>query len=404
MKKTIKIIIILLIIYTITLITLYFYDIKEKSIVIKINNIKMNYSSEVIKETKIIPLILDIKKTTKIKTIKEQNITDQETFNLSLNTKINNIKIIKDNKQIYNDKLINDLSKYINEDGIYKIEIKRKVKINKFITKNIKYVFILNIDIPLVFNISKNEIKQGYYLYINVSNISKSDNISINFNEEELICYKEFNTCSSYISIPITLKQGEYKINIKNNDELVKEYNINVLEENFEKQTLTIDQNQIDTKRNDEALIEFRQIVLASRNNPVLDKMWGDNFLMPIIGKITTEFGIYRYTNNNINPTRHYGIDISASKGTNIQAFSNGKIKIARLTIMAGNMIIIDHGVGLYTHYLHLDTINVNEGDIVKQGDIIGTVGSTGFSTGAHLDFAVLFNQTYTNPWQFINR
>lgn len=62
--------------------------------------------------------------------------------------------------------------------------------------------------------------------------------------------------------------------------------------------------------------------------------------------------------------------------------------------------MVIDHGLGLFTSYYHLDSILVKEGEVVKTGDIIGTVGSTGFSTGPHLHYSVSIYNTYVNPYQ----
>jgi len=68
-----------------------------------------------------------------------------------------------------------------------------------------------------------------------------------------------------------------------------------------------------------------------------------------------------------------------------------------------GNTVVIDHGLGLFTSYYHLDTISVKKGDEVKKGDIIGTVGTTGFSTGPHLHYAVSIYNIYVNPYQTLS-
>jgi len=65
-----------------------------------------------------------------------------------------------------------------------------------------------------------------------------------------------------------------------------------------------------------------------------------------------------------------------------------------------GNTVVIDHGMGLFTSYYHLNTISVEKGQKVSKGDIIGTVGTTGFSTGPHLHYAVSIYNTYVNPYQ----
>lgn len=85
----------------------------------------------------------------------------------------------------------------------------------------------------------------------------------------------------------------------------------------------------------------------------------------------------------------HDGIDIPAPVGTPIRAAYGGKVTISKLSSSAGNYIVIYHGNNLYTEYMHCNTRDVNVGDTVTQGQVIGTVGNTGWSTGAHLHFSV---------------
>jgi murein DD-endopeptidase MepM/ murein hydrolase activator NlpD len=122
---------------------------------------------------------------------------------------------------------------------------------------------------------------------------------------------------------------------------------------------------------------------------------------MPVAGRLTTDFAEIRYVNNELSSSRHSGIDLAAPSGTKIQAPNNGKVTLAASGLLStGNTIVIDHGLGLFTSYYHLKTMNVKVGEFVKKSDIIGTVGSTGFSTGAHLHYGVSIYNTLVNPYQ----
>ena len=95
----------------------------------------------------------------------------------------------------------------------------------------------------------------------------------------------------------------------------------------------------------------------------------------------------------------HYGIDIAAKKGTKIKSSASGVVTMAEPDLYyTGGTIIMDHGHGISTIYSHLETLNVSVGDKINQGDIIGTVGSTGRSTGPHLDFRINWFQTRLDP------
>src|SRR5665647_2010269 len=102
-----------------------------------------------------------------------------------------------------------------------------------------------------------------------------------------------------------------------------------------------------------------------------------------------------------LSSSRHSGLDLAAPLGTPVHAPNNGKVTLAAGGLLStGNTIVIDHGMGLFTSYYHLNTMNVKAGDAVNKGDVIGTVGTTGFSTGPHLHYAVSIYNTNVNTYQ----
>lgn len=98
----------------------------------------------------------------------------------------------------------------------------------------------------------------------------------------------------------------------------------------------------------------------------------------------------------------HNGIDIAAPYGSSVLATADGKVITSRLSTTAGNMIIIDHGGGVYSVYMHNSARLVSVGDRVTAGQTIAQVGSTGLSTGNHLHFGVSVNGVYVNPWNYL--
>ena len=128
-----------------------------------------------------------------------------------------------------------------------------------------------------------------------------------------------------------------------------------------------------------------------------------NQFIMPVKGIISGVYGSQRILNGKPK-WPHYGIDIAAKKGTKIKSSATGVVTMAEADLYyTGGTIIMDHGHGISTIYSHLETINVKVGDEILQGDIIGTVGSTGRSTGPHLDFRVNWFQTRLDPMSLIN-
>ena len=129
-----------------------------------------------------------------------------------------------------------------------------------------------------------------------------------------------------------------------------------------------------------------------------------DKFIMPVEGIISGVYGSQRILNGKPR-WPHYGIDIAAKKGTMIKSSGSGTVTMAEDDLYyTGGTIIMDHGHGISTIYSHLESVMVSVGDKINKGDIIGTVGSTGRSTGPHLDFRVNWFQTRLDPMSVIKR
>lgn len=128
----------------------------------------------------------------------------------------------------------------------------------------------------------------------------------------------------------------------------------------------------------------------------------GGSGLWPVNGEITSYFG-YRDSPTAGASTYHEGIDIAAALGTAVKAFNTGVVQFAGNAGGYGNQVIIDHLNGLVTYYSHLNDIMVSAGQTVTQGQQIGTVGSTGISTGPHLDFRTQQNGTFVDPLTYLN-
>ena len=127
-----------------------------------------------------------------------------------------------------------------------------------------------------------------------------------------------------------------------------------------------------------------------------------DGFDLPISTRTGSPFGSFRILNQNIN-TRHTGWDFSAGIGTPILASASGTIAYTGLMDIRGNYVAIDHGYGIYTGYAHMSQIHVTRGQTVRAGQIIGVVGSTGRSSGAHLHWEMSIHQQWVDTLNFLN-
>ncbi len=169
----------------------------------------------------------------------------------------------------------------------------------------------------------------------------------------------------------------------------------------FGEQNLIIDttSTQITEANSAEAYAEYHATIPPLFDTYDQEIYWQDVFVQPVEGSISPEFGVIRYTNSDFtNPRYHYGIDYAVGTGTPIQAPNGGRVVLAEFLLNTGGTVVIEHGSGLKSYYYHMDEIYVQQDAIVQQGDIIGTVGSTGYSTGPHLHFEMRIGDQAINP------
>ena len=121
----------------------------------------------------------------------------------------------------------------------------------------------------------------------------------------------------------------------------------------------------------------------------------------PSSTRVTSDYGT-RVSPMSGASSNHKGIDIGASAGADIIAAADGMVTAASYSSAAGNYVMIDHGGGLYTVYMHASSLLVSPGQTVSAGDVIAKVGSTGISTGSHLHFGVSLNGSYVSPWSYL--
>jgi len=142
---------------------------------------------------------------------------------------------------------------------------------------------------------------------------------------------------------------------------------------------------------------ESKQVAQA-RTEDIAKPYFLSGFRWPVKGRISGVYGSQRILNGE--PRRpHYGVDVAAPVGTPVRAPADGIVTLTHPNMYySGGTLIIDHGHGLSSSFLHLQKIHVKEGQAVKQGDVVATVGATGRVTGAHLDWRMNWFKERVDP------
>ena len=216
--------------------------------------------------------------------------------------------------------------------------------------------------------------------------------------------YEAGESTMALLPISYNVAPGDYDltVNIAGGevaDAVTQSYKITATKRDFVVQNLTVDSSTANsTINNDAANREWNEKIEPLKYVTDSQKYWSGNFIMPVQGRTTTEFGTIRYTNGSKTSSRHGALDIAAATGVPVPAANAGRVIFAQYIQMSGNVVVIEHGLGLKTWYFHMSEINVKENQMVKQGDIIGKVGATGFVTGPHLHFGMSVGPVYINP------
>jgi hypothetical protein len=191
-------------------------------------------------------------------------------------------------------------------------------------------------------------------------------------------------------------KPGEKKISI-NAFEDNKDILLMVLPKEFPVTHLTLQPGKVTLSPEDEARAERETEMLKKLWKTVTAKSWKGEFAMPLDNSFSTAFGVKRIMNN-VKTSVHTGLDIRGRTGEPVRATNSGTVVVAQELFYGGNTLVLDHGQGIYSYYMHLSKFMANVGDVVKKGDVVGEVGMTGRATGPHLHFGVKISETNANP------
>ena len=127
------------------------------------------------------------------------------------------------------------------------------------------------------------------------------------------------------------------------------------------------------------------------------EREWSGEFRAPVEATISGVFGTQRTFNGKVQSV-HQGLDYAVPSGTPVAAVNSGTVLLARSLYFEGNCVVLDHGQGLLTLYMHLSEIKVTEGEKIERGEEIGLSGGSGRATGPHLHLAVRWQGIYLNP------
>lgn len=218
---------------------------------------------------------------------------------------------------------------------------------------------------------------------------------------QPLAVVKSGSTWYVLVGIPLDAPSGPLQISVDSGGKQ-QTLSFSVQPKNYPTQKLRIaDTRKVTPDPDDLARIEAEKDITdrIKRNFRLVEP--DPDFVLPAAGPLSSRFGLRRIFNDQPRAP-HAGLDISAAAGVAVAAPAGGVVSNTGNYFFNGNTVFVDHGSGLISAYMHLSRIDVQEGQRLRRGEVLGAVGATGRATGPHLHWAVFLNGNAVDPELFL--
>lgn len=249
--------------------------------------------------------------------------------------------------------------------------------------------------------LSHARIKPGDVFVVTVSE-ARSEEVPTGFLEGAAL---RFGPCGegcfiALAAVDVESKPGTRGIEVRVGGEMM---NLTLLVESvrFPEEAISLPPERVFPSREDRARAEKEAERLRTLFDGVSERSWEGAFLMPLENSVSTCFGVRRIMNKT-KVNVHRGIDIRGKRGERVRSSNSGRVVLAEELFYGGATVVVDHGQGVFTIYMHLSELAVKEGDPVVRGDVVGLVGSSGRSSGPHLHFGAKVGGVSVNPRSLI--
>lgn len=204
------------------------------------------------------------------------------------------------------------------------------------------------------------------------------------------------NHLLAIVPVDIDITPGKYGIDITEGEDRHKT-EIIVRQHEFKTIKLTLPEGKVTLSPEDEERAAREAELLNKIWPEITASAWSGRFTSPINSEVSTAFGVKRIMNEK-KTSVHKGTDFRGETGAPVRTINSGTVILTEDLFFGGNTLIVDHGMGLYSIYMHLSKFGVSKGEKVSKSQIIGSIGSTGRASGPHLHMSVRLNGMSINP------
>ena len=198
------------------------------------------------------------------------------------------------------------------------------------------------------------------------------------------------------VPVDINTVPQQYNILIKQGKDLVTT-TITVIPLEVKTINLTVSEEKVTLSPESQKRVDSEYLLQQKIWNNQTSIGWSGQFSRPIETETSTEYGVRRVFNKK-RTSIHRGLDFRGTTGVPVKTVNSGIVVLCQALFYGGNTLVVDHGMGLYSVYMHMSGFNVRKGDKVMKEQVVGFVGSSGRATGPHLHLSVKLNGVSVNP------
>jgi len=253
--------------------------------------------------------------------------------------------------------------------------------------------------------LSSDIIAQGELILIRIK-VEEGEKVQIKWRGKEisLVANPDGTSWQGFLAADLNEKPGNYKavVNVSPSG-YEKQFEIEVVDKDYGVRTLTLPEKMVELdEKTLKRVNKESDIINGLWEAPASAPVWSGFFMRPVDGIVVGPFGRGSVINNQPR-SPHTGVDLMGEEGTPVKAVNDGKVLLTCDHFFTGESIFLDHGGQVLSMYFHLKEIDVKQGDMVRKGQTIGLVGSTGRATGPHLHWGMRVNGARINPLSLID-
>lgn len=254
--------------------------------------------------------------------------------------------------------------------------------------------------------LSATTVRQGGAVGVTVTNVPPTGDLRVRFAGRVWPLYRSGSAAATYVGSDPFTRPGRHLIVVEvvsgGSVRGLARGTVTVVKEAFATRRLRLDPSKEALFDPTLVAIERRKVGAAfSMISP--RKLWDGPFAVPTTARRSSPYGVQSIYNGTMHGW-HRGTDFAATLGSPVRAANHGVVRLAEEIPLSGNAVLVDHGLGVFTTYMHMSSIAVEVGQRVRKGEVVGTVGSTGVTTGPHLHWGLRVNGLYVDPLLWVTR